>query len=140
MLDDLSHLHDVFLFIKAGRDPEAALFSFTAPELRRVFADLTVRFGLQALQPNLYSLRHGGASEDLSSNKRPALEVQLRGRWRTTTSLRRYGKTTRLMTQLAKVSPLVSQYGKLIHQGIAGFLKAACGVRGLALPPPPPQI
>ena len=44
------------------------------------------------------------------------------------------------MTQLAKVSPFNALYGELVHQGIVGFLKAAGGVQGLALPPPLPQM
>ena len=140
ILCDLGHLDGIFRLVKAGRDPDAALFSFTAPELRRVFASLTARLGLQPLRPGLYSLRHGGASEDLNGGRRPALEVQLRGRWRTTASLRRYGKTTRLMTQLAKIDERVPRYGAMIQRGIVGFMNAACGIRGCALPPPPPQL
>ena len=57
---------------------------------------------LGELQP--YRLRHGGASHDYSSKLRDLAAIQMRGRWRSQSSVRRYEKGGRL-TQMMQALP-----------------------------------
>ncbi|OLP86219.1 Calcium-dependent protein kinase 3 [Symbiodinium microadriaticum] len=63
---------------------------------------------LGELQP--YRLRHGGASHDYSSKLRDLAAIQMRGRWRSQSSVRRYQKGGRLtqMMQAGILEHLVS--------------------------------
>eukprot|EP00972_Heterocapsa_arctica_P097654 14410021-Heterocapsa_arctica.AAC.1 len=58
----------------------------------------------------LYQLRHGGASEDVLSGRRPMLEVLARGRWATWASLRRYAKAGLLQKLLSSLPGHVMLY------------------------------
>ena len=52
-----------------------------------------------------YRLRHGGASHDFVNKLRDLTEIQHRGRWKSTASVRRYqkgGRLTQLMNALPK--------------------------------------
>ncbi|CAK0826240.1 unnamed protein product, partial [Prorocentrum cordatum] len=101
------------LRIVAGDGP---LWDFQPTSVARLFVDACRALGLMHLQPHLYSLRHGGASEDLLSGARTAEQVMRRGRWATMASLRRYGKETRLLREAAKVDPDVLLFGELVEQ------------------------
>jgi len=50
-----------------------------------------------------YQLRHSGASGDMAKNYRTALEVQKRGTWRTTTSLVRYEKHGKMISEYERI-------------------------------------
>ena len=140
LLDNLNHLAPLFELISRYRAPGEPLFNFDYHAFSNKFQEIVVRLKLEPLAPNLYALRHGGASEDLRNRHRSPLEVQMRGRWRTSTSLRRYGKATRLMTQLDKVPPEVQQYGLEIELGLIGHMTAAgSGRAALVLRAPQPQ-
>ena len=54
---------------------------------------------------SLHSLRHGGASHDRLCNARSLLDVQLRGAWRSHSSLRRYEKFGLVAKELGKLAP-----------------------------------
>ena len=137
LLDNLVHLSPLFQLIREFRAVDQPLFSFDFQDFSARFHKMVPRLGLDPLAPNLYALRHGGASEDLRNRHRSPMEVQLRGRWRTATSLRRYGKATRLMTQLAKVPEQVQAYGTTIENDVLNMIQAAgCGNR-LRIPAPP---
>ena len=78
--------------------------------------------GIDVLRPSLYSNRHGGASGDLLSRRRPVDEVKKRGRWRSDASLRRYGKETRLLSEMLKVPVATVNYGLNIQQSLEWYL------------------
>lgn len=105
------------------------LFSDSELAVRKVFEAISEELMLAPLQPCLYVLRHGGASEDLQCRARSPLEVQARGRWRTLASLRRYGKASRLMSQGAKVPTDVAQYGVKVGSELAKRILAASDTR-----------
>ncbi|CAE7239903.1 unnamed protein product [Symbiodinium sp. CCMP2592] len=69
--------------------------------LERAQIELELK-GLGELQP--YRLRHGGASHDFVSKLRDLASIQMRGRWRSQSSVRRYQKGGRL-TQLMQTLP-----------------------------------
>ena len=139
MLDNTLFLNDCLQLMLLTRHPEEMLFPFRVEDLRDKLNELSDRMGLAPLQPNLYALRHGGASEDLRNRQRPALDVQLRGRWKTSNSLRRYAKTTRLTTQLNKIDRRVVEYGTVIKENIVTFITQAAN-RGVPAVPAPPMI
>jgi len=80
-----------------------------------------------------YSLRHAGASRDLLLQARSTEEVKMRGRWRSDSSLRRYGKPAKQLQGLARLSPSMVAYGQAIEQALPLIF------RGMQPVPPPPQ-
>ncbi|CAK0824461.1 unnamed protein product [Prorocentrum cordatum] len=111
----------------AGDGP---LWDFLPTSIARLFEDACHALGLMHLQPHLYSLRHGGASEDLLSGARTPEQVMRRGRWATVASLRRYGKETRLLREAAKVDPDVLLFGEIVERNFLDVLRG-----GPLLPP-----
>eukprot|EP00973_Karenia_brevis_P006482 882223-Karenia_brevis.AAC.1 len=67
---------------------------------------------LEALKPTLYSLRHGGASEDILRRRRSVQEVKRRGRWTSDASLKRYAKEARLLSEISKLHPSILAFGR----------------------------
>jgi len=68
-------------------------------------------------------LRHGAASEDFHRGLRSLAEVQARGRWRTSASVRRYEKAGRLLAQVSRLSDDLKQQAALWeHRGLSSFL------------------
>ena len=88
--------------------------------------------GLEPLRPCLYALRHGGASDDVLTQRRSMLAVKARGRWASDDSLKRYGKATRLLSEVQKMPPATVAYGARIEAALAGIML------GTAAAPPPP--
>ncbi|CAK0842032.1 unnamed protein product, partial [Prorocentrum cordatum] len=116
---------------------DGSLWDFSPADLQKQFTMLVKILGLEALSPHLYSLRHGGASDDLATAVRTQEEVKVRGRWATITSLKRYGKTTRLLLEMATVPEDVFELGRAVEANFAsamaeGFDSAQSPVR---LPP-----
>ena len=114
----------------------------------------SAQLALGALGACRYSLRHGGASEDLLRRLRPPLEVKRRGGWKADSSLKRYGKETRLLSEVNKIPFAVVQYGRHIADNLkecflqpsrvpappSGFANSGSAERGRAKRPrgPPP--
>ena len=72
-------------------------------DFRGKFAQAGANLGIENLHP--YQLRHGGATEDLTSKRRDHPQVKARGRWMTDQSVRRYTKIGRVQALLNKLSP-----------------------------------
>eukprot|EP00435_Cladocopium_sp_Y103_P076203 s26_g81.t1 len=85
------------------RSQDECIFKFTMEEFRKQFQKVGSLLGVSDLHP--YQLRHGGASEDLSSFVRDYQGVKSRGRWVTDQSVRRYAKTGRVQQLLTKLKP-----------------------------------
>ena len=103
-------------------DPSGLLWPFSGEELSATSKRIRKCLGLDHLDQSLYCLRHGGASEDLLGHLRSVAAVKRRGRWRSDSPLRRYGKETRLQSVLNSVSPKVLQFGLRMDSRIAGCL------------------
>jgi hypothetical protein len=73
----------------------------------------------------LYQLRHGGASDDLLSCRREALEVQRRGRWRTDASVRRYGKPAQVQRALLKLTKSRVDFGRRSWENLEKLFSGA---------------
>lgn len=93
---------------KALPRKDARVFKFKLEEFRKAFARAGEAFNIPGLHP--YQMRHGGATEDLTSKIRDFQGVKTRGRWRTDQSVRRYAKVGRVQQLLSKVSARNLQY------------------------------
>ena len=115
-------------------DPLEPLWPFSGEELSATFKRIMKCLGLDHLDQSLYCLRHGGASEDLLGHLRSVAAVKRRGRWRSDSSLGRYGKETRLQSVLNSVPPKVLQFGQPMDSRIA-----SCFLRLITVPALPSQ-
>jgi integrase len=88
---------------RALNSQESHVFNFKMEDYRKEFVKVGQLLGVENLHP--YQLRHGGASQDLSSRFRDHQAVKTRGRWVTDQSVRRYAKTGRVQQLLTKLNP-----------------------------------
>jgi hypothetical protein len=92
------------------QNPNGPLWPFTSRHVSNLFKRHLTLLGMQNLNACLYSLRHGGASHDLLSNKRSVAEVKLRGHWVSDSSLKRYAKVARITAEASKIPDPVKKY------------------------------
>ncbi|CAK0857394.1 unnamed protein product, partial [Prorocentrum cordatum] len=116
--------------LKAQSHPGGSLWDISPAELQRLFASLVQILGLDPLSPHLYSLRRGGASDDLVTGSRCQEEVKVRGQWATLASLKRYGKTTRLLLEMAKVPEDVFVLGRAVEANFSNVMSEGFGFAG----------
>ncbi|CAK0823625.1 unnamed protein product [Prorocentrum cordatum] len=103
--------------------PDASPWPFAALELGRAFKRACELLGLGPAGPRRYSLRHGGASEDLFRQRRSVEAVQRRRRWASSQSLKRDGEGTRVLTQLNQVPNHALRFGELVEQYSAALVE-----------------
>jgi integrase len=109
--------------LTSNRGAEDPLFRITQIEFARLFRDAVVELKLSCLgQVAVYQLRHAGASNDFAANARSLLEIQRRGRWRSTASVRRYEKGGRVTEQLRRLPPRLRAHAVLCGNQIAGIV------------------
>ena len=121
--------------LTSHRPPDDLLFKEDGVETTLHFNEAAQSLHLDNLRPCRYGARHGGASEDLLSHIRTALAVKRRGRWSDDRSLKRYGKETRLLTELNKVPEDVLRFGREVSESIVDlFLGRAAFPRLPGLP------
>ena len=114
-------------------DPNGKVWLFDLGVLRREFRAAVALSGTALLDPQLYSLRHGGASHDALSGRRVLRDIKKRGRWRSDASVRRYEKATLAQREAGRLAGDVTEFGKRIEMELEDIL---CGrVR----PPFPPR-
>ncbi|CAJ1381791.1 unnamed protein product [Effrenium voratum] len=87
---------------KSLNSADSLMFTFSAEQFRKEFVAAGKALGVEQLHP--YQLRHGGASDDLSSGLRDHNAVKSRGRWKTDQSIRRYAKIGRVQQLLTKLT------------------------------------
>ncbi|CAK0816539.1 unnamed protein product [Prorocentrum cordatum] len=123
--------------LRQGRRAEESLWAFAPHQLRRAFAEALVQVGISDQQTSLYSLRHGGASDDLLSGRRARKEVKDRGRWRADQSLNRYAKRARMQQRLGQLDPALADFGQKVESDLLGLMDvmARTGIFSLPLPP-----
>ena len=90
----------LLLEVKRWAGDSGLMFPFAHMEARSRFQAAANAINVGSLRPTLYSLRHGGASHDRATNSRSAHDVQARGLWRSSNSVMRYEKHSRLARQL----------------------------------------
>lgn len=104
--------------VKTSGAPNRPVWPFSLAELSRTFVTAANECGLGHMKPVLYELRQGGASEDLLRGTRDLNGVFRRGRWRSRSSVRRYGKEAKLLAELGKVPEPLLQYGRFIEANL----------------------
>ena len=114
-VDHMKWAHPFLELLVKGRSPRDKLWPFDVIELNMEFKRSVCACNLSHLEPTLYSLRHGGASEDVLRRRRTLEEVQRRGRWRSQTSGRRYAKEAKILSELHKVPPSLLRYGEFVE-------------------------
>ena len=130
LIDSERWLHP-FLELLSQRPPTTPLWPFSRRELVDSFRSAWTVLRLGPLSPSLYGLRHGGASEDLLHRLWTPEAVKRRGRRASDESLKRYGKETRLRTELAKLPADVLSKARVANESIAEVL---LGTATLPLP------
>ena len=117
--------------LKEGRDATSLLWPISPSRVIQLFLETVALLGMAMLKPVRYSLRHGGASDDILTRRRSLLEVKRRGQWRTDQSLRRYGKETKAMEELQKLPAETLSYARLVSQNLSEVFN-----RTMSFPPP----
>ena len=99
------------LRLKCRTEDESPLWDFTGPSLVQKLHTAAQSLGLDALDVELYSFRHGGASADIMNRDRALDEVKKRLRHTTDTSTRRYEKAGRLANELRNIPESTRNFG-----------------------------
>ena len=86
------------------------------------------------LLPQLYSLRHGGASWDALEKRRDIMEIKKRGRWRSDASVRRYEKAALALRETHRLPMEAIEFGRFVDQHLSEILA------GARPPPLPPKL
>lgn len=94
------------------------LFPLTLNEFEKLFNSAPHRLELQHLRVTPHCMRHGGPSEDYAQGLRTLADIQKRGRWMSTCSVRRYEKSARLLSQLGKIPPAQLKLSKRLQSTI----------------------
>ena len=106
-----------FLSVLANLPPDSQFLGLRPGDLKRCWSETLS--SMQVDKYDLYQLRHGGASFDLLQRNRSPLEVKLRLRHTSDSSLARYGKATRAQKEAGNVEPAVQALGNYVLQNIA---------------------
>ena len=106
----------------AARKPKQSAWSFHRAELTAAFVEAARLGGVGHLEPQLYSLRHGGASADALRRTRSTGEIKKRGRWKSDTSLRRYEKAALSLREEQRVGSMAAAYGAAVEAQLGELL------------------
>lgn len=98
----------------------APLFGLSYPALHRAWHQALVHIGLEHDFAVLYQLRHSGASWDRLKKLRSILDIKLRGRWSSDSSLKRYESHAKVAQMYEKLPPAVRRQA----EGSPPLLKA----------------
>ena len=115
--------------LKEG-DQNRRLWSFNYPDFVKELGKACEASGVPKMVP--YEMRHSGPSHDRCHKLRSLLQVQKRGRWKSTRSLVRYEKATRMQQQWNKLHPALKSHAERCQKELEGF------VLGVFPPPVPP--
>ncbi|CAK0846173.1 unnamed protein product [Prorocentrum cordatum] len=113
--------------------PDQPLWGGAIAQLPKLFDSACRELSLERLRPHLYSLRHGGASDDMLSQRRSLPEIQRRGRWRSAKSLNRYTKETKLLDELAWIPPAALELGAFVEDNLMALLFCGAGTIARAM-------
>ena len=96
-------LVELIVKVVAGRQGGERVFdTLSLPALEKSFREFSKT---EAVKMTPHSLRHAGPSHDHYFSKVTLQDIQLRGRWQSLDSCRRYAKPSRMLRQLAALSP-----------------------------------
>ncbi|CAK0896163.1 unnamed protein product, partial [Prorocentrum cordatum] len=109
--------------LKLSTLPDQPLWGETIAQLPKLFDSACRELSLERLRPHLYSLRRGGASDDMLSQRRSLPEIQRRGRWRSAKSLNR--KETKLLDELAWIPPAALELGAFVEDNLMALVEGS---------------
>ena len=110
---------------EVGEDEdEVELWSFNPRTFLSEWREAVASLGLEFCLETPYQSRHGGASRDYLEKRRSAVEIQLRGHWASTSSMRIYNKPGRLQQSINRARESVVQFGKLTKQHFNEWYRA----------------
>jgi len=112
------------------------LWMFTMAELRVALFAAVATLSMGPHRPQLHCLRQGGASHDLLTGRRTLAEEKTRGRWQSDSSLKKYGKPTRLQAAISSLPKDIYEYGGTVIENL-GVCMALAHTRGSGSVPPP---
>ena len=110
------------LLLKDMQPKNSKLFDLSQEELSRDFFNGLRDLKVADLGLSPYSLRHSGASNDYLNKIRPLLDIKMRGRWKSDSSLKRYTKPAFLLKMEEKLPDPVVVFGKYMETNIADIL------------------
>ena len=112
--------------------PEAALIpsSYQSVQLAWTTAQHKLRLKDKAV---LYQLRHSGASWDRYRNYRDTLEVKLRGRWSSDSSVRRYEQDALVSQQFEQLPDSLKKKALAAPKHLRALVLGQCGLNGTNL-------
>ena len=123
--------------LHSARASNQPLWPFDLIELRNALTEAIDIAGAKDMGFSLYSLRHGGASDDLLSRRRSLDQVKAKGRWRSDHSLLRYAKATRLQKEMNRLDPAIVAFGTNVEKHFAQVITAAHDINRLPFRVPP---
>ncbi|CAK0826416.1 unnamed protein product [Prorocentrum cordatum] len=126
--------------LKRHRAPMDPPWSFAPSVIRQVFREALVRLGIWDGVSTLYTLRHGGASDDLLSGRRSRKEVKDRGRWATDAPLKRYAKRPRMQQLIAAPPQYAAALGSAVDGREAELISTMTTTGARSLPPLQPDL
>ena len=90
--------------LKASTSPAKQLLPISLCTWETKFREAVAALSLQSLRGSPHCLRHGGASSDYAAGTRSLADIQRRGRWHASVSVKRYEKSGRLTMQISRLS------------------------------------
>jgi len=134
-LDRQLFLVPMLLAIKHSRGATQLLWSHDYPQLAEAFRVAAKAVGVASVGPSLYWLRHGGPSHDYALGLRDLQAIQLRGGWRSFSSVQRYQKSGRLNVTLSRLGvPMVEQLQRMTRNFAPSFTEFFWKRSGLPRP------
>ena len=141
MLDSTSRswLGPLVNLIAQTRKRDEKLFSFTIDAWRKELRAAAQRLQVGYLDITPHVMRHSGPSNDRALHCRTIEEVQKRGRWLASTSLRRYEKSARLSRLVADLpAQALAKIQEHARKVPANLMPASLNERDLKRAPPKP--
>ena len=112
-------LKPILSVMKEG-DPLAPVFTFRYTRFVEELALACEQLQCPRMVP--YEMRHSGPSHDRMVKSRSLLEVQKRGRWKTTRSLVRYEKHTRMLQAWNRLPAAVRAHAERCQKAVGEFM------------------
>jgi hypothetical protein len=104
--------------LKEGRPATQRLWPVDHEHLMATFRQATVELKSLNLGPELYSLRHGGASHDVARRERPLATVKQLGLWKSDSSLGRHEKHSQLQARVHKLAHAQQHVALSLEQNV----------------------
>ena len=135
LLDSIPYVYPCLQVLKRRCwSPTDRIWSYPPGDLSIRLAEAAAELQLTHLGITLYGLRHGGVSHDILHRLRTPLEAKLRMRVASDSTLKRYAKQTRVVSELGRAPPLVVAFGNRVSALLAAVFAGTASV------PSPPGL